>query len=130
MGAETWEGLTASEWAKRLGISRQRVYQKIRDYGSPVGGPGHSAPTYPIDDEVMTAAQWAKRFKISVSTFHARRLNGTPMDREYPSRHEAEGERLTVSEWSERLGVPRSVIYENLVKYKTPIGKRRSVRHG
>lgn len=80
----TFDGVTlnCAEWAKRIGVSRQCIEQKL-SRGYPLERVLCRKNTYIVEPTVHTAhglsltlKQWAKQLRISVETIRARRRRG------------------------------------------------------
>ena len=136
------ETLTIGEWAERLGVPRQTIYQRLRlgwpaeqavsapvgerSPGPPAGteAPGPPSPMLTIAGETRRASAWAREHGVSRGLLSQRVAQGWSLLRAATTppappestakRIAVDGEALTVREWAERLGVGRAVIYQRL----------------
>jgi hypothetical protein len=129
------ETLTASEWAKKLGRSRERIRQRLEKYPievalymvpptpSPRPGRRHlrgSSDTrkqYTCNGETLTIKEWAEKLNLSVDVLRYRLKNNSPAmvlsgnwDRKRKE-YTFDGQTMTLPQWAEKMGVDTATAY-------------------
>ena len=126
------EILSIAEWAKELGLTHQRIRQRLERYPVHVAlsgiknkGRRGAMYTYTLGGKTQTLNEWAKELGLPSYTLYERlRIAGEKaLDSNYkPNRgkYMFRGRRQTLMAWAKELGVSAPALYQRLRK----VGRR------
>jgi hypothetical protein len=122
------ETLTASEWAKKLGRSRERIRQRLEKY--PVEVALYAVPPAPplrtgrfpekrrtCNGETLTTKEWAEKLKITVDTLRYRLKHSSPeivLSGNWERRRKMyvlDDQAMTLPQWAEKMGTSLDIAY-------------------
>ena len=136
------ETLSLSDWCRKLGIPYARIASRLRR-GIPFAQAISSrrlahkdqSPSVAYNGETHTLREWAQKLHLDYHIVHVRYSNHLPPDKVFTKGRvkykpqvpqlwkpaifvTKDGERLTVPEWSRRIGIPANTIYQRIIRRK------------
>ena len=127
---------TVKEWAKKLGLSENTLYQRIRRRGGDLNHPDVLAPhlstgnrpnvpRFEAHGQRLTLSEWSRRLGCSRNALRRRLRKGLPLDSVFSppnmfkrKKLTLDGETLTIADWMERLGLTVYGMRRRLCVYK------------
>jgi hypothetical protein len=115
--------MIASEWAKKLGRSRERIRQRLEKYPVEVAlyavpyTPQHYERSYTCNGETLTVREWAEKLGLSVDVLRSRIKNNSPevvLSGNWDRRRKMyvfDDQAMTLPQWAEKMGVSLNTAY-------------------